>query len=109
MLKMVFNDAEISTFDGKILGVTKSLAIMHNTGATVFGALVLVITWFGLINGYKWAFWTILIAGIMAHAMWFLSDASIGSKTTAVNALNIASLCRRNGRFELCIIYELRT
>lgn len=85
MMKMVFTDPEIGAYDQKILTVTKSLAIMHNTGATLFGAFVLVMTWCGVNPGHRWSFWTLLVAGAFAHGMWFLADSFIGNRTLVVN------------------------
>jgi hypothetical protein len=82
---MVFTEPEISACDPKMLTVTKSLAIMHNTGATIFGGLVLVMTWYGVNQHHRWAFWTLLAAGAFAHGMWFLADFFVGKKTLAVN------------------------
>lgn len=87
MMKIVFSDNEIEAFDTKILSVTKALAIMHNSGATIFGAFVLSVTWFVLNNAQKWSFWTLLLAGVLIHLMWFLSDSFIGNKTFMVNVI----------------------
>lgn len=86
-LKMVFTDQEIGAYDQKMLIATKSLAIMHNSGATIFGALMLVLTWFGINQSHRWAFWTLLAVGAFAHAMWFLADSFVGNKTLVVNVI----------------------
>jgi hypothetical protein len=87
MMKIVLTDSEIAAVDSKTLGVTRSLGIMHNSGATVFAVLVLLITWFSLSNGQQWSFWTLLSAGAFAHAMWILADSSIGHRTMVVNVI----------------------
>ena len=60
---------------------------MHNSGAMLFGAFVLIITWFGLSDGQKWSFWTLLIAGVIVQGMGFLSDSILGNRTIVVNAV----------------------
>lgn len=87
MMKMVFTDDEIASIDTKILGVTKALAINHNTGAAVFSLFSLIITWFALNNGQKWSFWTLLFLGLFSHVNWFLSDALIGNRSLVVNII----------------------
>jgi hypothetical protein len=85
ILKMVFTDREIAGLDAKVLATTKSLAILHNAGAVLGTALTLIIIWTSRVHGHKWAFWTLLYAGIWGHAMWFPSARSIGNQTMAVN------------------------
>ena len=85
ILKMVFTDKEIAALDAKVIATTKSLAILHNGGAILGTALVLIIVWSGLIHGHKWAFWCLLCAGLWGHAMWLLGARFIGNKTMAVN------------------------
>lgn len=87
IIKIVFSDDEIASLDKKIFPITKSLAIMHNTGATIFGAFVLVIIWFGLFNGNKWAFFTLLFAGVFSQGMWLFADSIVGNKTIIVNVI----------------------
>jgi len=85
IMKMVFTDQEIASYDPKILVVTKALATMHNTGATLLGILSLIMTWCGIHHGQKWAFWSLFAVGIIAQGMWFLADSMIGNRTVAVN------------------------
>jgi hypothetical protein len=85
ILKMVFTDDEIAALDTKVLATTKSLAILHNAGAVLGTALTLVIVWTSLVHGQRWAFWTLLCAGVWGHTMWFLSARCIGNQTMAVN------------------------
>ena len=87
MMKMVFTDEEISSIDSKVLGVTKALAINHNTGATIFSLFSIIIIWFALNNGQKWSFWGLLILGLFSHIIWFLSDSLIGNKSLVVNVI----------------------
>ena len=85
MMKIVFTDEQIDSYDIKILTLTKSLAIMHNTGATVQGVFILFLTWFGIHQEQKWALWILLLVGILMQTMWFVSDAFVGNKTLIVN------------------------
>lgn len=85
ILRMVFTDKEIAALDTKVIAATKSLAILHNGGAVLGTVFVLVIVWTSLINGHKWAFWTLLCAGLWGHAVWFLSARLIGNQTMAIN------------------------
>ena len=85
ILKMVFTDKEIAALDARVIATTKSLAILHNGGAVLGIALVLIIVWTGLIHGHKWAFWALLCAGLWGHAVWFLSARYIGNQTMVVN------------------------
>ena len=85
MMKIVFSDREIGAYDRRTLGVTKSLAILHNTGALIFGGLVLVLTWSGIQQGSRWAFWALLSAGLLAQGMWFVADSVVGNPTRKVN------------------------
>ena len=85
ILKMVFTDKEISALNEKVIATTKSLAILHNSGAVLGTLFFIIIIWTSLINGYRWAFWTLLFAGIWGHIFWFISDNSIGNETFIVN------------------------
>ena len=85
ILRMVFTDNEMAGLDAKVLAATRSLAILHNAGAVLGTALTLVIVWTSLVHGQRWAFWTLLCAGIWGHVMWFLSARCIGNQTQAVN------------------------
>ncbi len=85
LLKMTLSESEIADLNEKYLLSTKSLAVMHNSGATICSILVLVIIWTGLMGNRKWAFWTILLVGILSHITWFYSDVLIGNKTLIVN------------------------
>lgn len=76
---------EIASLDTRLFPVTKALAIMHNTGAAMFGFFVLVAVWFGLFNGHRWAFFTLLLAGVFVQGMWFFADSLVGNKTIIVN------------------------
>jgi hypothetical protein len=67
ILKMVFTDDEIFTLDSKVIVTTKSLAILHNSGAVICTFLTLIIIWTSLINGYKWAFCVLLVTGFFGH------------------------------------------
>jgi len=89
ILRMVLTDKEISALDTKVIMAAKSLAILHNSGAVLGTLMSLIIIWTSLSNGYKWAFWTLLFAGIWAHSMWFLSDRYIGNQTLIVNVVFI--------------------
>jgi hypothetical protein len=85
ILVMVFTNEEISALDAKVIATTKSLAIMHNSGAVLITVASLVIIWTSLYKGYKWAFWILLFAGIWGHSFWFLSASYIGNQTSIVN------------------------
>ncbi|MBC8472154.1 MAG: hypothetical protein H8D56_22060 [Planctomycetes bacterium] len=85
MLQMVFTDNEISALDAKVVETTKSLAILHNSGAVLVTLLFLIIIWTSLVSGHKWAFWTLLFAGVWGHVFWFISDRFIGNETLIVN------------------------
>jgi len=85
ILKMAFTDEELSTLDAKYVATTKALAIMHNSGAVLGTFLSLAIIWTSLINGHKWAFWVLLLAGIFGHTFWFIGDRFIGNETLKVN------------------------
>ena len=85
ILKMVFTDQEIATLNAKVIATTKSLAIMHNSEAILGTFIFLIIIWTSLVNGHKWAFWTLLFAGIWGHVFWFISDSYIGYESLIVN------------------------
>lgn len=85
LMKMVLSEDEIASLDTKVLAATKSLAILHNSGATICTCLTLVLIWTSMINGHRWAFWVILATGIFGHVMWFLSDRLLGGVTSIVN------------------------
>ena len=85
ILKMVLTDKQISNLDKKVMSATKSLAILHNSGAVLGTIIILIIIWTSLINGHKWAYWTLLFAGIWGHSTWFVSDRFIGNETLIVN------------------------
>lgn len=85
ILKMTLTDDEISGVDSKVLTTTKSLAIMHNSGATILSILTIGIIWTSLINNQKWTFWLILLVGLFAYLTWFYADNIIGNKTLIVN------------------------
>ncbi len=87
ILKMTFTNEQLSTLDEKYIATTKALAIMHNTGATIGTFFFLVIIWTSLIQGNKWAFWVLLIAGIFGHIFWFVGDRYIGNQTLIVNSI----------------------
>ncbi len=87
IIKIVFSENEIASLDTRLFPVTKSLAIMHNTGAAMFGFFVLVTVWFGMFNGHRWAFFTLLLAGVFAQGMWFFADSLVGNKTMIVNLI----------------------
>jgi hypothetical protein len=84
---MVLTDDEITAMGAKALAAVKSLGILHNAGAVLGTALILIIIWTSLVNGHKWAFWTILGAGIWGNAMWFLSVRYIDNQTLGVNGI----------------------
>jgi hypothetical protein len=85
ILNMVFTGNEISALDAKVIATTKSLAVLNNSGAILATVFSLVIIWTSLNNGSRWAFWTLLFAGIWGHSLWFLSDSYIGYETLVVN------------------------
>jgi hypothetical protein len=87
ILKMVFTENEISSLDTKVIDTTKSLAILHNSGAVIVTLFCLIIIWTSLVNGHKWAFWTLLFAGIWGHVFWFISDRFTGNETLIVNII----------------------
>ena len=87
ILRMTFTRDELSALDSKYVATTKALAIMHNSGATISTFLFLVVVWTGLIHGYKWAFFVLLIVGIFGHIFWFVGDSFIGNKTLIVNSI----------------------
>ena len=61
------------------------LGILHNSEAVLITLFCLIIILTSLFNGYKWAFWTLLFAGIWAHTFWFISDRFISNETFIVN------------------------
>ena len=85
ILNLVFTDKEISALDTKVIATTKSLAVLNNSGAVLTTVFVLVIIWTSLNNGARWAFWTLLFAGIWGHSLWFVADSYIGHETLVVN------------------------
>ena len=85
LLRMILSEDEISSLDTEVAAATKSLAILHNSGATICTFLTLVLIWTSLINGDVWAFWIILATGVFGHVMWFLGDRAIGGVTSTVN------------------------
>ena len=90
ILKMVFTNDEIAVLDNKVISTTKSLVILHNSGAVLGTALFLIIIWTSLVYGYQWAFWTLLFAGLWSHAFWLLSDCFIGKRTLVANLVFFA-------------------
>jgi hypothetical protein len=85
VLRMIFSEHEIAIMNTKFLATTKSLGILHNSGAVLTTLLSLIIIWTSLINGEIWAFWTLLLAGTWGHLFWYLSDSYIGYRTFVVN------------------------
>lgn len=48
VLRMVFTEREIAAYDPRMCAVTKSLAIMYNSGAAAFGLIAILRTWRGM-------------------------------------------------------------
>lgn len=96
VMRMVFTGREIAAYDPRICAVTKSLAIMYNSGAAAFGLIVILLTWRGMVARRAWAFWAIAALGLSAQGVWLLAGSYIGWPTitgsTVFTALFLAGM-----------------
>jgi hypothetical protein len=85
ILYIVFGETEIPKLDGRVLAITRSLAILFNTSAVALSLLSVLVVWCALYRGQQWAFWALLVVGLFGQAMGFVADAAIGTKTLIPN------------------------
>ena len=92
VLRMVFTEREIAAYDPRMCAVTKSLAIMYNSGAAAFGLIAILRTWRGMAARHAWAFWAIAALGLSAQGVWLLAGAYIGWPSITLSAVFSALL-----------------
>jgi hypothetical protein len=85
ILYLAFEDAEIPKLHAKVLATTRSLAILFNTSAVALSFLTVLVVWCALRKGEHWAFWALLVVGVLGQRMGFVADAAIGTKTLIPN------------------------
>jgi hypothetical protein len=69
----------------QVLATFKSLAIYFNSAVVTFCILSIFVIWAALSQGYKWAFWALLITMGIGQILAFVADSFIGNKTLVVN------------------------
>jgi hypothetical protein len=87
ILSMVFEKPEIAGLDAKVISALNSLTINYNSCDVALSALALFITWSGLINGKKWAFWALLVTIGFVEIFAFLASAEVGNVRWQVNVV----------------------
>jgi hypothetical protein len=87
ILSMVFEKPEIAGLDAKVISALNSLTINYNSCDVALSALALFITWSGLINGKKWAFWALLVTIGFVEIFAFLASAEVGNARWQVNVV----------------------
>ena len=87
ILVMVFEKPEISGLDARVIASVNALAILYNSCAVALSVLAVFIIWSGLIDGYRWAFWALLITIGFVEILAFVASAPIGHARWPVNVL----------------------
>ncbi len=87
ILVMVFEEPEISRLDARAISAVNALAILYNSCAVALSVLALCVIWSNLINGQRWAFWTLLITIGFVEILAFIASSVVGNARWQVNAI----------------------
>lgn len=87
LLVMVFEQAEISGLDARVIESLNCLTILYNSCAAALSILVFFIIHKELVNGRKWAFWALLCTIGFVELLAFIASAQVGNQRWQVNVI----------------------
>lgn len=87
LLVMVFEKQEIAALDAKVIASLNTLTILYNSCSMVVSVMVWIIIRQHLIQGQKWAFWTLLFTIGFIEAMAFIASAQVAHARWQVNVI----------------------
>jgi hypothetical protein len=87
LLVMVFERSEIAALDPRVIASLNTLTILYNSCSMVVSVWVWIIIRQNLVNGQKWAFWTLLFTIGFVEVMAFIASAQVGHARWQVNVI----------------------
>jgi hypothetical protein len=87
LLVMVFERTEIAALDSRVIASLNALTILYNSCSVVVSVMVWIIIRQNLVNGQKWAFWTLLVTIGFVEVMAFIASAQVGHARWQVNVI----------------------
>lgn len=85
---LVFSDAEVVALDPKALALIRALAVLFNACAVSFCALVLALTWRGVVAGTRGSVAVVAVASGLLQLSGFWSDAYLGHHNLLANLVS---------------------